>query len=239
MPRTLYAGDSGPDVKALQQALRKALAPNAKNNAQGHYGSLTVRDVAAFKRGWTSDSDGHTAGALVWSHLNQYLGAAQRRLLKKAEGLQAAQDLETREQWIRKTIVAEGYWALANNGLFVYRQYRPMPSSLRVKEARDEVDCSTYVTLCYKAAGAIDPNGLGYNGSGYTGSQWTRGEAIASPQPGDVAFYGSMPGTNGIPSHEALVVDGGNVISFGHTPISKYSLFYRSDYRGSRRYPVL
>lgn len=237
MPRTLFAGDSGPDVQALQQGLRKALRDKAVNNGKGHYGSLTVRDVATFKRAWTSESDGHVAGGLVWSHLEQYLGAAQRRLLKQAAALATAQMLETREQGIRKAIVAEAYWGLANNGLFIYAQVRPMPTSLRVREARDRVDCSTFVTLCYKAAGAIDPNGLGYNGQGYTGSQWGRGEAIASPQPGDVAFYGNMG--NGIPSHEALVVDGGNVISDGHTPITKYPLHYRGDYRGARHYSVL
>jgi cell wall-associated NlpC family hydrolase len=238
MPRSLRAGDRGPDVQALQQGLRKALRDKAVNNGKGVYGSLTVRDVAAFKRAWTSESDGHFAGALVWKHLEQYLGAGQRRLLRQAQALEVARQHESKEQALRGAIVAEAYWALANNGLFVYRQYRPMPASLRVKEARDEVDCSTLVTLCYKAAGAIDPNGLGYNGQGYTGSQWGRGEAIASPQPGDVAFYGNMG--NGIPSHEALVVDGGNVISFGHTPISKYPLHYRaSDYRGSRRYSVV
>lgn len=238
MPRTLHAGDSGPDVKALQQALRKALAPHARNNAQGHYGSLTVRDVAAFKRGWTSDSDGHVAGALVWNHLEQYLGAQQRRLLRAARVLEVAQQHESKETTIRKKIVAEGYWALANNGLFVYRQVRPMPSSLHVREARDRVDCSTFVTLCYKAAGAIDPNGRGYDGNGYTGSQWGRGEATAAPAPGDVAFYGRMDGGD-IPSHEALVVDGGYVISDGSTPIAKHPIRYRSDYRGSRHYQVL
>lgn len=238
MPRTLHAGDSGPDVRALQQALRKALAPHARNNAQGHYGSLTVRDVAAFKRGWTSESDGHVAGTLVWNHLEQYLGAQQRRLLRAARALEVAQQHESKETTIRKKIVAEAYWALANNGLFVYRQVRPMPASLHVREARDRVDCSTFVTLCYKAAGAIDPNGRKYDGLGYTGTLWNQGEAIASPQPGDLAFYGRMDGGD-IPSHVAMPVGDGMIISDGHTPISKYSLRYRGDYRGSRHYAVL
>lgn len=236
MPRTLHAGDHGPDVQALQQALRKALAPHARNNARGAYGSLTVRDVSAFKSLWSKDTDGHIAGALVWSHLDKYLGAQQKRLLAKAKALEAAEAAETDEQKIRRAIVAEAYWALANNGLFVYAQFRPMPSSLRVPEAHNRVDCSTFYTLCCKAGGAVDPNGRGYDGQGYTGTLVSHGTPTSSPVPGDAAFYGNMG--NGIPSHVAMVVDGGMVISDGHTPISKYPARYRTDLREFRHYSV-
>src|ERR1041385_4705411 len=181
MPRTLMAGDKGPDVLALQQALRKALAPHARNTASGAYGSLTVRDVTAFKAKWSKDTDGHVAGALVWSHLDKYLGAQQKRLLQQARGLEAAQEKEDRETTIRRAIVAKAYWALANNGRYVYGQFRPMPASFQASDARDHIDCSTFVTLCYKAGGAIDPNGRGYDGLGYTGTLVSHGTALANP----------------------------------------------------------
>jgi hypothetical protein len=238
MPRTLHAGDRGPDVLALQQALRKALAPKSVNSLSGAYGSLTVRDVSAFKAKWSKDTDGYIAGALVWSHLDQYIGAQQKRLLARAAVLEAQEAALTKEQQIRRAIVAQAFWSLANNGRYVYTQKRPMPSSWTAPGAEEGIDCSTSVTLDYKAGGAIDPNGLGYNGYGYTGTLWNHGTATAAPEPSDLAFYGEM--TGGIPSHVAIVVEPGWVISFGHTPISKYPIGYRSsDYRGCRHYPVL
>lgn len=239
MPRTLHAGDRGPDVLALQQALHKALGKKALNNKLGVYGSLTVRDVALFKRGWTSQFDGHIAGALVWTHIAQYLGHAQRRLLAKAHSLELAEQTQTREQAVRRAIVAEAYWGLANNGLFTYRQYRPMVVNLHDESAFERTDCSAFVTGCYHGGGAPDPNGRGFDGQGYTGTLWSRGTAIASPGPSDLAFYGNMGASFGfVPSHVALVWKSSRVISFGHTPISEYPLRYRTDYRGARHYAV-
>jgi hypothetical protein len=240
MPRSLRAGDRGPDVLAMQQGLRAALGSTARNSQKGVYGSLTIRDVQAFKRGWTRDLDGQVFGANAWSHLEKYLGAKQRKLIQQAAALEVARQNEAAEARIRGLIVAEANWALANNGLFVYRQVRPMPPSLRVLQARDEVDCSAFVTLCFKAGGAPDPNGRGYDSQGFTGTLWGRGTAIASPGPSDLAFYGRMGGVFGdTPEHVALVVEPGWVVSDGHTPISKYPLHYRRDYVGSRHYPAL
>jgi cell wall-associated NlpC family hydrolase len=237
MPRTLRAGDKGPDVQAMQEALHTVLRGRARNNKKGAYGSLTVRDVALFKTAWTKETDGSVFGANAWGHIEDYLGKRQKKLLEEAKAQEVKRQHEAAEPRTRGIIVAEALWALANNGRFVYRQYRPMPASLRVPEARDRVDCSTFVTLCYKAGGAPDPNGRGYDGLGYTGTMWGRGEAIASPGPTDLAFYGDMG--NGIPSHVAIVTERGWVVSDGHTPISRYPLLYRRDYRGSRRYPAL
>jgi cell wall-associated NlpC family hydrolase len=135
--------------------------------------------------------------------------------------------------------VAEAYWGLSNNGLFVYRQFRPMVVNLHNPDARNKTDCSAFVTACYRGGNAPDPNGRAYDGFGYTGTLWPRGVPIASPGPTDLAFYGNMgPRFGYAPSHVAIVVEPGWVISFGHTPISKYRLGYRSDYRGSRHYSV-
>lgn len=67
-------------------------------------------------------------------------------------------------------------------------------------------DCSGFVTLCYKLAGAPDPNGLDYNGQGYTGTLLEHGRHIplAEVEPGDVIVYG--PGTGW---HTAIIVEAG------------------------------
>jgi cell wall-associated NlpC family hydrolase len=65
-------------------------------------------------------------------------------------------------------------------------------------------DCSGFVTLCYRAAGAPDPNASGYNGQGYTGTLLKYGAKVSKPIPGDVVVFGAAPG-----HHAALVVKGG------------------------------
>jgi hypothetical protein len=238
MPRTLRAGDKGPDVLAMQQGLRKALGAKARNNGRGVYGSLTVHDVHLFKLDWSpKEADGHIFGANAWSHLEQYLGRRQKALLKKAQALEAARATESKEQQTRGLIVAQAIWSLAHRDAYVYAQYRPMPLSWTSPGATHQIDCSTSVTLDYKAAAATDPNGRGYDRYGYTGTLWNQGVAVATPAPTDLCFYGSMAG--GVPSHVAICVELGWVVSFGHTPISKYPVRYRADYRGSRRYPVM
>ena len=104
---------------------------------------------------------------------------------------------------VRSQIVKWAYWGAAHEPSIHYRESRPMPLTAGLPMT---TDCSGFVTLCYKLAGAPDPNGLGYNGSGYTGTLLSHGQHIplAFVQPGDVIVYG--PGTGW---HTALVVKGG------------------------------
>lgn len=238
--RELRAGDRGPDVLALQEALHKALGKAARNRRSGAYGSLTVRDVERFKRAFAPRAaDGHYVGANVWSHLERFLGRAERRLLAQAAALERARSREGRDARIRAQVAAEGHWLLAHRWEFHYAQVRPYASSLRSALARTRTDCSASVTLEWKDGGGPDPNGRGFDGQGYTGTLWGRGELVRVPEPADLAFYGDMgPVFGHAPSHVALEVGDGAVISFGHTPPSRYPRRYRTDYRGSRRYPT-
>lgn len=103
----------------------------------------------------------------------------------------------------RDNIVRWARWGVTNTGSIHYREVRPMPLTGRLPLT---TDCSGFVTLCYKLAGAPDPNGLGYNGQGYTGTLLTHGTRIplAAVKPGDVIVYG--PGTG---AHTAVVVEAG------------------------------
>jgi hypothetical protein len=223
-------------VLALQRGLRRALGKAAANRLTGGYGTYTIQDAARFKaQARLANRDGHVFGANAWAHLDRYLRPADRELVARADATRARDD---RDAAARRLIVAEAHWALANNGAFVYRQYRPMATSLRDPLAHNRTDCSAFVTLTFKAGDAPDPNGLDYHGYGYTGTLVQHGAWLAlgvDPRPADLAMFG---GTRTLPSHTAIVSEPGWVISFGHTPISRYPLRYRGDYLGSLRYPV-
>jgi hypothetical protein len=143
---------------------------------------------------------------------------------------------------LRQAIVVAARRALQNKNLYHYRQYRPMASSLFDAFAYDHTDCSAFATLCYKAAGAPDPNGFDYNGSGNTGTMWARGQYIGSDnnraQPGDLAFYGTQGRgrSHAITTHVGVYIGGGQMIDFGSNPIKQVSVNVRSDFLGFRTY---
>jgi hypothetical protein len=95
-----------------------------------------------------------------------------------------------------------------------YAEVRPMPTSLWSVDAHTRgIDCSGFATLCYKEAGAPDPNNLNYNGQGYTGTLTKQGIWVSSPSPGDLVFY---RGTMAVPGHVVVYVGGGRVIGIGN-----------------------
>lgn len=124
----------------------------------------------------------------------------------------------TDQTGIRGRIVAAAQKALANRGNYPYAEVRPIPTSL-FGTPPIVTDCSGFVTLCYKAAGAPDPNGPTYNYDGYgnTASLIANGSPTSSPKPGDLLFYNftGRPWVGGTPSHVVLWVgDGtGTVVS--------------------------
>jgi hypothetical protein len=99
-----------------------------------------------------------------------------------------------------------------------YKQVRPLPHSLFA--AGDiYTDCSGFAALCYKAAGAADPNGVAGNNykSGFTGTLWSNGNHISADrlEPGDLVFYGDPNATSG---HVAVYIGGGRIIGMGGDP---------------------
>jgi hypothetical protein len=106
----------------------------------------------------------------------------------------------------RELIVEAAKWGLAHKSIFTYKEIRPMPKSLFSKSL--VTDCSGFATLCYKAAGVQDPNGLKYNGEGFTGTLRAHGQKTNKPEPGDLVFYSN-------PEHVAVYIGEGKVIEFG------------------------
>lgn len=135
----------------------------------------------------------------------------------------------------RSRIVATAKESLGRTGDFSYAMIRPIPASMK---GRTRTDCSGFATLCYKEAGAPDPNGYGYNGSGSTASLWSYGKAINNPKPGDLVLYGS-PSVAGASAHVCVIINDSECIGFGSQGgPRKSSIRYRSDLAGFRTYPV-
>lgn len=131
---------------------------------------------------------------------------------------------------------------------YSYSHLRPYPASLFPKvhgapktaapiPDRVYVDCSSFATLVYKAAGAPDPNSRGYDGQGFTGSLWANGERTNDPQPGDLCFYGNPGDTS---SHVNVYAGNGKAYNMG--PSAGLSLLpvksVRNDFTGYRTYPL-
>lgn len=128
---------------------------------------------------------------------NRAVAAAQLALAR------ARTTLEARK---RARVVAVARWGVEHTSKIHYTQHRPIPMAPagKLPSLPLYTDCSGFVTCCYRAADAPDPNGKAYNGAGYTGTLLERGEAVTVPRPGDVVIYGGGTG-----HHAAVIVKGG------------------------------
>ena len=154
--------------------------------------------------------------------------------------------LEIRGGTLRENIVAVAEEALSRASDYTYRQHRPYPPRLFSRAALNSVDCSSFFILCYKEAGAGDPNETNFDGFGNTYTLVTLGRWTNDPRPGDAAFYGpggsvGVPylGTaRRVPEHVAVYIGNDSVISFGSTPIRKFdTVRYRDDFQGFMTFP--
>ena len=143
---------------------------------------------------------------------------------KESEGAPSVVDAARRALRLQKN----------NPSYYEYEEARPMPPSL-FGSPPIKIDCSTFATLAYKAAGLPDPNGLGYNGSGNTVTLQAHGTKTNNPQPGDLAFFGS-------PEHVVVYVGGGKCISMGEpgdpieTTIAAETAAHGGSFLGYRTY---
>jgi hypothetical protein len=152
------------------------------------------------------------------------------------------------EQRVRQAIIAAGFFWHAHRLSIYYSQMRPFQMG-KPPWVPDRWDCSGYVTNCYFAGGAPDPNGLGYSHMGYTGTLIAHGyhvDHVDDLKIGDLIFYGYSRGKPGFrtgdPTHVALYVGLNNgvhyVLSMGSYPMGWYPYNYRSDINRYRTYDV-
>jgi cell wall-associated NlpC family hydrolase len=98
---------------------------------------------------------------------------------------------------------------------------RPQPAAVSSWDSLSKpikTDCSGFATLCYKIAGAPDPNGAGYSGAGYSGAMEQTGTRTSSPQPGDLAFWSGNNVTTF--DHVAVYVGNGQIVEHGSQPVT-------------------
>lgn len=75
-----------------------------------------------------------------------------------------------------------------------------------------QTDCSGMFHWCYWTKGLIDPSNYSWRAVGWTGSMIEHGRRVSSPGIADAVFYG----VSRIPSHVAMYVGNGMVLSHGH-----------------------
>lgn len=111
----------------------------------------------------------------------------------------------------RQYVLRLCHWGIAHQGAIHYAQTRPIP--LRPAHILPRLplrtDCSGWATICYRYAGAADPNGLGYSGQGYTGSLLRHMRHInrLAIRQGDLVVYGCKSNPTG--HHVAVIMSVG------------------------------
>lgn len=145
---------------------------------------------------------------------------------------------KTPEERIRETIVSAAFYWYAHRYNIAYSQTRPF-QKCKPPQVPSRWDCSAFVTNCWYAANAPDPNGRKYDGEGYTGTLITNGERVSSIfklMPGDLIFYGYSPQRPGFrlgdPTHVAIYVgvfnDNHMIVSNGSYPMHYTYYNYRA-----------
>lgn len=222
--RPLKQGDRGPDVEALKRATFRVLGAQ---HAWREYASQKL----GTRRLWTFYFNRH------WRKVEKQLGrpvdgrldAGDLEALAKAKAKKGgpAFDQNALRLWAlaekqaardpRKEIVLAARRRVQREPEISYSQARPMLYTPPPK-VESRLDCSAFVTACYREAKQPDPNGYepDYPGWGYTGTLWATGRPISVSQlePGDLVFYG-VPWMAGGAAHVALYRGGGRAYSHG------------------------
>lgn len=117
--------------------------------------------------------------------------------IKKAVGLNVANDIG----WA-------AVWCVQNKGKYAFHYQQVRPFSVAFKFPKF-IDCSGFVSMMYRWAGAPDPYRMGYAGVGNTMTLLRFGKKIAlkDVQPGDVVVYAADQGIQH--QHAAIIVQRG------------------------------
>ena len=184
---TLYEGDHGHAVAVAQ---RRLCAEHVAVKVDGVFGPATLEAVVRFQREHHLKVDG-IVGPQTW----KALGIAP---VITIGALTSPADYAL---WYLR--LQQAHHCLS------YQERRPMVL-VRPPAWPPYMDCSTFVTLCYRDAGWPDPNGLRYDGYGYTGTLADHGVRVHLSQmaASDLVFYSD-------PDHVTIAVGDGRVVSMG------------------------
>ncbi|WP_244238810.1 peptidoglycan-binding protein [Corallococcus carmarthensis] len=188
----LKRGSSGTGVRQLQTALVKLghMTQAQMNTGPGTFGAQTEASLKKFQKAHGVDAIG-------------VYGPKTRAAFKALGATLGGTGTPPAPAGLRKKVVAEGQWGVTNKAQIHYAQIRPIDGIRLRHKLPLNIDCSGFVTLCYKWAGAADPNGNRYNGSGYTGTleAHMRHIPLSQVQPGDLCLWKGH--------HVSLVIQGG------------------------------
>lgn len=207
--RTLRQGSVGPDVLGMKRALVRADCLPPKPGGQpltNQFGKATQAGVRKFQKRAQIVSDG-IYGLNTHRKLMPYVDSRGAWLFG-----QDVVDLK-RLPSIRQRIMTEAMWGYNSRAAIHYAQVRPMHGIGMGHALPQTLDCSEFVTCCYKRADAPDPNRLLFNGLGYTGTLATHGVPVSLNQarPADLVLYGhSWPY-----EHVSMYVGFGRCVSHG------------------------
>jgi cell wall-associated NlpC family hydrolase len=220
----LQRGTQGGAVKQLQSALVKAgvMTQAQMNTGPGVFGPQTLASLKKFQQAHGVEAVGA-------------YGPKTRAAFVRLGAKVAAAPHPPAPAGVRKKIVAEGKWGANNKARIHYQQKRPIEGLKQPHKLPLNIDCSGFVTLCYKWAGAPDPNGNGYNGAGYTGTLEAHMRHIPQSklQPGDLCLWKGK--------HVSLVVQTGAdplLISHGEES-GPYAIRFSAQKRGFRGTPLI
>jgi peptidoglycan hydrolase-like protein with peptidoglycan-binding domain len=191
----LKRGASGTGVRQLQAALVKLghMTQAQMNTGPGTFGPQTEASLKKFQKAQGVDAIGvyGPATRTAFKRLGATIGGA------------GTPPPPAPPQGLRQKIVAEGQWGVANKARIHYAQTRPIDGLKLRHKLPLTTDCSGFVTLCYKWAGAPDPNGSRYNGDGNTRmlEAHMRQIPLSQVQPGDLCLWQRR--------HVSLVLQGG------------------------------
>lgn len=246
--RQLSRGCKGEDVRGHKIALHRA-APH-KYPLEGPYsdlfGPIFEAGVKAFQAAHSITPSGkvgrRTHEALAASKM---AGSSEYAFNIHSIDLCRRFCSQTHEQKVRHSIVAAAYYWYSHRLQIQYIQSRPFALG-KPPFVPHGWDCSAFATACHFAGGAPDPNRLNYNHQGYTGTLLNSGRTVGSVselEPGDLVFYGyttrSSPAfPHGSPTHVAVYVGNGRVISNGHYPMGLYPVNYGQQINRYQHYKV-
>jgi hypothetical protein len=186
-PRRPGHRQKGSDVRAVQRTLRQLGLRKARPT--GRYGRGTVKQVKEFQRKHGLRADG-VYGFNTHGRLHRHFDATAKR------------------EYQSFTVIHVALWAAARNGSMHYVQMRPMDDMAPPPNINSQLDCSEFLTWCFKAAGLRDPSDLGYAGWGNTATQVIHGRSVADirqARPGlSAVFYGMN--SAGDPTHVAVYI---------------------------------
>ena len=209
----LKKGDKGDRVKQLQTALERIKFLSAAN---GSFDDVTQRALGKFQHLWQVPAQG------------VYDSATRAALQKALAGEKPGGDAHkppphkpppphhpppNHDGTVRGKIIANARWGIANEPRIHYAETRPIPALNSPHHLPLTTDCSGFATLCYKWAGAPDPNGNGYDGQGYTGTMLGHMHHIphGAVEPGDLVVFGAAPG-----NHVCIALNKGGSLLASH-----------------------